>query len=80
MKTTTVRELRHHFGDVLRLVENGEPVAVTRRGKTVAELRPPTPAKPRKLQWPDFEARMKDIFGDKVLPDIIAAERESYDR
>jgi len=80
MKTTTVRELRHHFGAVLRMVENGETVVLTKRGKTVAELWPPTPPKPRKPQWPDIEARMKAIFGDKVLPDIIAEERESYDR
>jgi prevent-host-death family protein len=79
MKTATVRQLRHQFGTVLSWVEEGEPVEISKRGKIIALLSPPparAPARPRKR--PDFAARLKRIYGDKVLPgDVIVEERES---
>lgn len=41
MKTTTVRELRNHYAQVLKWVSSGQEVAVTRRGKVVAKVVPP---------------------------------------
>lgn len=40
MNTVTVRELRNSGGDVLRRVERGERIVITRDGTPVAELRP----------------------------------------
>lgn len=40
MATVTVRELRNRGGDVLKRVEAGERVTVTRNGEAVAELVP----------------------------------------
>jgi len=40
MESVTVRELRNNGGDVLRRVERGERIVVTRDGAPVAELRP----------------------------------------
>ena len=40
MDAVTVRELRHHGGDVLTRVALGESLIVTRDGAQVAELRP----------------------------------------
>ena len=40
MDAVTVRELRHHGGDVLTRVAHGESLIVTRDGAQVAELRP----------------------------------------
>lgn len=40
MESVTVRELRNSGGEVLRRVERGERVVVTRDGTPVAELRP----------------------------------------
>jgi len=40
MNTVTVRELRNSGGDVLRRVEQGEHIVITRDGTPVAELRP----------------------------------------
>ncbi len=40
MHTVTVRDLRNSGGDVLRRVEHGERIVVTRDGTPVAELRP----------------------------------------
>jgi len=79
MKTATVRQLRHDFGTVLNWVEGGEQVGISKRGKVVALLTPPptvTPGRPKKR--PDFAARLKRIYGDKILPgNIVVEERES---
>ncbi|MCF6390963.1 type II toxin-antitoxin system prevent-host-death family antitoxin [Mycobacterium sp. MBM] len=40
MDAVTVRELRNSGGDVLRRVEHGERLVITRDGTPVAELRP----------------------------------------
>ena len=42
MKTSGVREIKNRLSAYLRMVERGERVAVTHRGRVVAELGPPT--------------------------------------
>ena len=44
MKTSGVREVKNRLSAYLRMVEQGERVAVTHRGRVVAELGPPTHA------------------------------------
>ena len=41
MKTSGVREVKNRLSAYLRMVEQGERVAITRRGRIVAELGPP---------------------------------------
>jgi antitoxin (DNA-binding transcriptional repressor) of toxin-antitoxin stability system len=62
-------------------VADGEQVEIVKKGKIIALLSPPLPSpKPKKIKLPDFAARQKRIFGDKVLPgNIVAEERESYE-
>ena len=81
MKTANVRQLRHAFGSVLDWVADGQQVEIVKKGKVVALLSPPPkPVATKKLKLPDFEARRKRIFGDRVLPgNIVAEERESYE-
>jgi prevent-host-death family protein len=69
MKTATVRELLHNFSGVLRWVEEGEEVQISKHGKVIARLAPPHPARARKIQMPDFAARAKSYCGDFVLTD-----------
>jgi prevent-host-death family protein len=69
MDKVTVRELRNHGGEVLRRVERGEVLVVTRDGADVAELRPrsrrsPTPA--------DLIARRRHL--PEVDPDALRHE------
>ncbi|MCG5433329.1 type II toxin-antitoxin system prevent-host-death family antitoxin [Mycobacterium sp. MYCO198283] len=40
MRTVSVRDLRNAGGEVLRRVEHGDAIVVTRDGTPVAELRP----------------------------------------
>ena len=79
MKTANVRQLRHNFGSVLDWITSGEQVEIVKKGKVIALLSPPPRPKPKKLKLPDFAARQKKIFGDRVLPgNAVADERESY--
>ena len=79
MKSATVRQIRHYFSTVLNWVEDGEQVEVSKRGKIVALISPPPPLKPvRAGKRPDFAARLKRIYGDKVLSgSVIVEERDS---
>jgi prevent-host-death family protein len=79
MKTATVRQLRHDFGSVLNWVLEGEPVGISKRGKIVALLSPPPAPKPSKhKRRPDFAARLKRIYGDKVVSgDVVVEDRDS---
>ena len=80
MKTANVRQLRHAFGDVMNWITEGEQVEIVKKGKVIALLSPPRRRKREKIKLPDFLARQKRIFGDKVLPgNIVAEERESYE-
>ncbi len=79
MKSATVRQIRDGFSTVLRWLEEGECVRISKRGKVVAVLSPPPRPKPvRGSKRPNFVARFKRIYGDKVLSgNIIIQERES---
>jgi antitoxin (DNA-binding transcriptional repressor) of toxin-antitoxin stability system len=80
MKTANVRQLRHAFGEVMEWVSEGEQVEIVKKGKVIALLSPPPAPEPTKIKLPDFEARRKRIFGDRVLPgNAVAEERESYE-
>jgi antitoxin (DNA-binding transcriptional repressor) of toxin-antitoxin stability system len=80
MKTANVRQLRHAFGDVMDWITEGQQVKIVKKGKVIALLSPPPPATRKKVKLPDFKARRKRIFGDRVLPgNAVAEERESYE-
>lgn len=81
MKTATVREIRHEFGRVLGWVEDGEQVEITKRKRVVARLVPVKP-KAKKVEWPDFEARLKKLFpksvNGKLASEILHEARGEY--
>ncbi|MBC8011016.1 MAG: type II toxin-antitoxin system prevent-host-death family antitoxin [Burkholderiales bacterium] len=65
MKTSTIRELKHATSRVLGWAEAGEAVEVRRRGKPVVVIT--APAKATRVARPDFEGRLRAIYGDTVL-------------
>lgn len=69
MKTATVTEVGRDFLSVLKWVETGEEVQVVREGKPVAVISPA----PRTVKHPDYLARLKRIFGEKVLDAEVSA-------
>jgi antitoxin (DNA-binding transcriptional repressor) of toxin-antitoxin stability system len=78
MKTTTVREVQHNLRKILRWVEDGETVVITRRKRVVANLVPSSP-KDRTIDWPDFTGRIKSTWKEpvagKAASRIIVDER-----
>jgi antitoxin (DNA-binding transcriptional repressor) of toxin-antitoxin stability system len=83
MKTATVRQLRTEFPKVLAWVNAGQEVAITRRRKIVANLIPAGDAPKRKPAVPDFRARLRALYGDKVIPagvmaDLLADNKGRY--
>lgn len=76
MKTITITQVRHDFGTVLEWVAQGEEVTVLNRTRPVARISPPRVKKPTKLKLPDFAARTKAIFGDRIIANAVLRERE----
>jgi antitoxin (DNA-binding transcriptional repressor) of toxin-antitoxin stability system len=65
---------------VEHLLREGEEVQITKRKRVVARLLPAeTTVDPKR---PDFKARLKQIYGDKVLKvsgaELLAKERTRY--
>jgi prevent-host-death family protein len=63
MKKATVRDLRNRFPRVAAWIAQGEPVEITKAGKTIAHLVPAKPVKPRRFKMPDIMARLDQTFG-----------------
>jgi antitoxin (DNA-binding transcriptional repressor) of toxin-antitoxin stability system len=67
MKSVTVRQIRNQFPTVLRLIQNGETVAITSRRKVVATLAPPPKKVPAKRAWANLEARLQWLMAQPML-------------
>lgn len=78
MPSITLRQLR----DTRQLkawLRKGQTVVLRERNEILAEITPRNANKSKKgVVWPDFEARAKAIFGDRILPgaDLLIEERE----
>jgi antitoxin (DNA-binding transcriptional repressor) of toxin-antitoxin stability system len=80
MKTVSIMEAQHNLAALLREVEMGRELAITRRKKVVARLSPP--AGDKKIEFPDFAARAKKTWpegwqgaGSEALLDESRGER-----
>jgi prevent-host-death family protein len=51
MKTATVRELRNRYTELLKWLEAGEEITITRRGVAIARLVPENQRTKRKVDW-----------------------------
>ena len=69
MKTATVRDLRTRFPVLARWMDSGEPIEITRRGHVIAHLTPAAGGKGSKGQKPDILKRLREIYGDYVMPE-----------
>jgi antitoxin (DNA-binding transcriptional repressor) of toxin-antitoxin stability system len=78
MEKASIRDLRYNFKKIERLLEKGEEIEITKRRRPIARLSPVA----RRRKMPDFMARLRKIYGDRVLPttgaEIIAWDRDRY--
>jgi antitoxin (DNA-binding transcriptional repressor) of toxin-antitoxin stability system len=78
MPSVNLRELRN-TPQLLAWLDAGQVVELKKRNRVIARIVPESP-RPEKVEWPDFEARAKAIFGDRVLTavdDLIRDREES---
>ncbi len=86
MSVATLQQFGQSLPSWLALVQRGETVAIMDGGLEVARLVPPegVHAKPAlttaPVQWPDFAARRRAVFGDAVLPAGTAQSLVDEDR
>ena len=67
MKKVTTREAQHHLSRVLAMVEQGEEVVITRRGRGIAKLSVfHDEQKDGSVIVPDFAAIRKDLGTDRL--------------
>ncbi|MCW1925569.1 hypothetical protein OKA05_23625 [Luteolibacter arcticus] len=77
MKTATVRDLRNDFAKLEAWLGEGEEIRIERRGEPIAMLTPLKVAEGEKIKIPDFEARRRAIWGDRVFSEEeVKAMRE----
>lgn len=77
MKTATVRDLRNDFAKLEAWLGEGEEIRIERRGQPVAILTPVKPSARKKIKMPDFMARLRENWGDRVFSEEeIKAMRE----
>jgi antitoxin (DNA-binding transcriptional repressor) of toxin-antitoxin stability system len=78
MHSLNIRGLR----DTNRLkswLRAGKTVELRERDRVIAHIVPENQEE-KPVKWPDFAARRKKIFGDRILPgaDIVIEERGRY--
>jgi antitoxin (DNA-binding transcriptional repressor) of toxin-antitoxin stability system len=72
VKTATVRDLRNHFGDVAKWIENGERVKITRNGVSFATLAPIKLRRSEKADWATRFKRYRSV-GRKLTKEATEA-------
>jgi antitoxin (DNA-binding transcriptional repressor) of toxin-antitoxin stability system len=68
MRTATVRDLRTKFPVLARWIAEGEQIEITRRGRVIAHLTPPSPPPGENPKKPDIMKQLREIYGDYVMP------------
>ncbi len=68
MKTASVRDLRTKFPVLARWMDDGDSIAITRRGRVIAHLTPAPNRNGHTAKKPDIMKRLRGIYGDYVMP------------
>jgi antitoxin (DNA-binding transcriptional repressor) of toxin-antitoxin stability system len=80
MTKASVRDLRYEFKKIERLLQRGEEIQITKRRRVIARLIPENNQSRPPL--PDFRARVRAIYGDKVFKvsgaEIVRQDRDQY--
>jgi antitoxin (DNA-binding transcriptional repressor) of toxin-antitoxin stability system len=79
MPSVNLRELRN-TRQLKAWLKAGETVELRERNCVLGRIIPDKPVA-RPIEWPDFEARARAIFGDRVIPiveDLIADREDRF--
>jgi prevent-host-death family protein len=76
MKTATVGDIQKNFAKVLRNINSGEEVTITKRGKPVAKI---TALGPKtEIDWPDFHNEAIELNGKPVSNIVIEGREDRF--
>jgi prevent-host-death family protein len=80
MTSISVQDATDHFKDVLKQVENGETVQITRDGRPIARISgiqtfDPDEAERAAREWIAFRDRRKSSLGDITVRELIEEGR-----
>jgi len=76
MPSVNLRQLR----DTRRLkawLRAGNTVELRERDRVIARI-VPEKSEEKPGEWPDFEARAREILGDRILPNVVLEDRGRY--
>lgn len=80
MQKASIRDLRYAFKKIERMLRQGEEIQITRRRRVIARLVPESAERPAAV--PDFLARLREVYGKKVLATsgakLLARDRSRY--
>jgi antitoxin (DNA-binding transcriptional repressor) of toxin-antitoxin stability system len=78
MRSVNLRQLRD-TRSLKTWLRAGDTVELRERDRVIARIVPAKEEKPP-AKWPDFSARRKKVFGNRVLPavDLLIKERGRY--
>ncbi len=79
MKTATIRDLRYDFGKIEAWLASGEEILITRHRKPVAQISKPHLEKKQMPPLPDYRARVKKIWGDRVFSAAEVEEMRAFE-
>ncbi|MGA8658197.1 MAG: type II toxin-antitoxin system prevent-host-death family antitoxin [Chthoniobacterales bacterium] len=80
MKTATVRELRNRYTQLVKWLEAGEEILITRRGVTIARLVPEMAGTPARVDWSKSAAFRMDRSGMRKLSAKEVSELLDYNK
>ena len=78
MPSVNLRQLRD-TRQLLTWLEAGEVVELRKRNRVVARIVPESP-RIQPVEWPDFEARARAIFSDRMIPAVEMLIEDREDR
>ena len=80
MKTATIRDLRYDFSRIEQWLKLGEEVEITRHSQPVGRLSPPVKAgRAKRMPLPDFAARRRRIWGERVFSDAEVEAMRAFE-
>lgn len=79
MQSITLRQLRD-TRQVKAWLRAGVQIEVRERNEVLGDLVPRTPPRLRPVEMPDFAARLKRNFGDRMIPAVEMLIEDREDR
>jgi antitoxin (DNA-binding transcriptional repressor) of toxin-antitoxin stability system len=78
MTKASVSDLRYRFRKLEDLLREGQEIQITKRNRVIARLVPECAE--RTIEIPDFMARLKKTFGNRIMKvsgaELIAKDRD----